>query len=179
MDTEAAIKLLKRLLRNQPVAPERIVTDGLESYPAALDQLGLRHLHSPVCRRVSIPSLALYSTPAYLRSVAVALAMVLSAALMGICVGAHLATVGPVGPTPERRHWGPRSAGSPRRRGRTRPDRRRSGCRSDRRGTGSAYAGCRDDRTENDPDVRRRVARSARPVDSAVVGNSCPTMGQV
>ncbi len=38
-DTEAALKLLKRLLRNQPVAPERIVTDGLGSYPAALDQL--------------------------------------------------------------------------------------------------------------------------------------------
>ena len=46
-DTEAALKLLKRLLRNQPVAPERIVTDGLGSYPAALGRLGLRHLHSP------------------------------------------------------------------------------------------------------------------------------------
>lgn len=46
-DTEAALKLLKRLLRNQPVEPERIITDGLASYRAALDQLGLRHLHSP------------------------------------------------------------------------------------------------------------------------------------
>lgn len=46
-DTEAASTLLKRLLRNQPVEPKRIVTDGLGSYPAALDQLGLRHLHSP------------------------------------------------------------------------------------------------------------------------------------
>lgn len=46
-DTEAALVLLKRLLRNQPVEPERIVTDGLGSYPAALAQLGLRHLHSP------------------------------------------------------------------------------------------------------------------------------------
>lgn len=35
------------MLRNQPVTPEKIVTDGLGSYPAALDQLGLRHLHSP------------------------------------------------------------------------------------------------------------------------------------
>lgn len=46
-DTEAALVLLKRLLRNQPVEPERIVTDGLGSYPAALAQLGLRDLHSP------------------------------------------------------------------------------------------------------------------------------------
>lgn len=46
-DAEAALKLLERLLRNQPVEPEKIVTDGLGSYPAALDQLGLRHLHSP------------------------------------------------------------------------------------------------------------------------------------
>ena len=46
-DTEAALTLLKRLLRNQRVEPQRIVTDGLGSYPAALDQLGLRHLHSP------------------------------------------------------------------------------------------------------------------------------------
>jgi len=46
-DKEAALKLLKRLLRNQPVEPDKIVTDGLGSYPAALDQLGLRRLHSP------------------------------------------------------------------------------------------------------------------------------------
>ena len=46
-DTEAALVLLKRLLRNQSVEPERIVTDGLRSYLAALEALGLRHLHSP------------------------------------------------------------------------------------------------------------------------------------
>ena len=46
-DTEAALKLLRCLLRNQPVEPERIVTDGLRSYSAALDRLELRHLHSP------------------------------------------------------------------------------------------------------------------------------------
>lgn len=46
-DTEAALKLLRRLLRNQPVEPEWIVTDGLGSYAPALDELGLRHLHRP------------------------------------------------------------------------------------------------------------------------------------
>ena len=46
-DAEAASKLLRRLLRNQPVEPEVITTDGLKSYPAALDDLGLRHLHRP------------------------------------------------------------------------------------------------------------------------------------
>lgn len=44
-DTEAALKLLKRLLKNQPVEPESIVTDGLGSYGSALDELGVRHLH--------------------------------------------------------------------------------------------------------------------------------------
>src|SRR5665213_1986251 len=38
----AATKLLKRLLRNQPIDPEIITTDGLTSYSAALDDLGLR-----------------------------------------------------------------------------------------------------------------------------------------
>ena len=46
-DTAAASRLLRRLLRNQPVDPEVITTDGLKSYPAALDELGLRHLHRP------------------------------------------------------------------------------------------------------------------------------------
>lgn len=46
-DTEAALKLLKRLLHNQPVEPEMITTDGLLSYGAALDRLELRHLHRP------------------------------------------------------------------------------------------------------------------------------------
>jgi putative transposase len=44
-DTGAALKLLKRLLRNQPTAPERITTDGLRSYGAALRELGLERLH--------------------------------------------------------------------------------------------------------------------------------------
>jgi len=46
-DTEAALKLIKRLLRNQPVEPESITTDGLASYGAALEQLELRHLYRP------------------------------------------------------------------------------------------------------------------------------------
>ncbi len=46
-DKEASLKLLKRLMRNQPVEPEVIVTDGLPSYGAALEELGLRHLHRP------------------------------------------------------------------------------------------------------------------------------------
>jgi putative transposase len=46
-DTEAALKLLRRLLRNQPVEPQAIVTDGLASYVSALTQLGLRDLHRP------------------------------------------------------------------------------------------------------------------------------------
>lgn len=45
-DTDSALKLLRRLLRNEPIEPEKIVTDGLASYQAALGQLGLRHLHS-------------------------------------------------------------------------------------------------------------------------------------
>jgi len=46
-DTEAATRLLKRLLHNQPVEPESITTDGLASYGAALDLLKLRHIHRP------------------------------------------------------------------------------------------------------------------------------------
>ena len=46
-DTEAALKLLRRLLHNQPVEPHTMTTDGLASYGAALDQLDLRHLHRP------------------------------------------------------------------------------------------------------------------------------------
>ena len=44
-DTEAALKLLKRLLRNQPVAPTAIVTDRLRSYGSALAELDLSHIH--------------------------------------------------------------------------------------------------------------------------------------
>ena len=46
-DTEAALKLLRRLLHNQPVEPQTITTDGLASYGAALNQLDLGHLHRP------------------------------------------------------------------------------------------------------------------------------------
>jgi putative transposase len=46
-DTAAASRRLRRLLRNQPVDPEIITADGLKSYPAALEQIGLRHLHRP------------------------------------------------------------------------------------------------------------------------------------
>lgn len=44
-DTEAALRLLKRLPHNQPVEPEMITTDGLLCYGAALDRLDLRCLH--------------------------------------------------------------------------------------------------------------------------------------
>jgi transposase-like protein len=46
-DKAAALKLLRKLLRNQPVKPELTTTDGLASYKAALDELKLRHLHQP------------------------------------------------------------------------------------------------------------------------------------
>lgn len=46
-DTEAALTLIKRLLRNQPTKPTAIVTDGLASYPAALAQLDLLDVHRP------------------------------------------------------------------------------------------------------------------------------------
>ena len=44
---EAALKLLRRPLQNQPIKPEMITTDGLASYGAALDELDLRHIHRP------------------------------------------------------------------------------------------------------------------------------------
>ena len=46
-DTGAALKLLKRLLRNQHVEPESIVTDGLASYGSALKLLRLQDCHRP------------------------------------------------------------------------------------------------------------------------------------
>ena len=46
-DTEAALKLLRRLLHNPPVEPQVITTDGLAPYGAAMDPLDLRHLHRP------------------------------------------------------------------------------------------------------------------------------------
>lgn len=46
-DTAAALKLLRRLLRSNPVQPEAIVTDGLASYGAALKELDFGHIHRP------------------------------------------------------------------------------------------------------------------------------------
>lgn len=45
-DTKAALRLLRRLLRNQG-QPETITTDGLASYRTALNTLGLAHTHRP------------------------------------------------------------------------------------------------------------------------------------
>lgn len=44
---QVTLRLLTRLLRIQPLTPELIVTDGLRSYAAALDELGLRDRHRP------------------------------------------------------------------------------------------------------------------------------------
>lgn len=44
-DADAARKFLVRLLRGQPIEPERITTDGLRSYAAALKDLERGHLH--------------------------------------------------------------------------------------------------------------------------------------
>ena len=44
-NTKAAMRLLRKLLRNQGIKPQRIVTDRLGSYGAALKLLGLKHLH--------------------------------------------------------------------------------------------------------------------------------------
>jgi putative transposase len=46
-DTGAALRPMRRLLRNQHVEPERVTTDGLRSYPAALQILGLIDRHRP------------------------------------------------------------------------------------------------------------------------------------
>ncbi len=46
-DTNAALKRHRRLLRNQPVEPTRIETDGLGSYVSALRILDLQDLHAP------------------------------------------------------------------------------------------------------------------------------------
>jgi transposase-like protein len=45
-DTKAAMRLLRKLLRNQGIKPTRIVTDKLGSYRAALKLLGLKHLQN-------------------------------------------------------------------------------------------------------------------------------------
>ncbi len=43
----AALKLLRKLLKNQGYVPDEIVTDGLASYPAALKTLGCAYRHKP------------------------------------------------------------------------------------------------------------------------------------
>jgi putative transposase len=46
-DTEAAARLLKRLIWSQRMVPETVTTDGLQSYAAALSDLGLDDRHRP------------------------------------------------------------------------------------------------------------------------------------
>ena len=55
-DTEAALRLLRRLLHNQSVEPRTMTTDGLASYGAAMDQLDLRDLHRPRRLRENNPA---------------------------------------------------------------------------------------------------------------------------
>lgn len=43
----AALKLLRKLIKNQQCVPDEIVTDGLASYKAALKVLGCRGRHRP------------------------------------------------------------------------------------------------------------------------------------
>ena len=43
----AALKLLRKLLKNQGVVPETITTDGLASYGAAVEDLGIEGRHRP------------------------------------------------------------------------------------------------------------------------------------
>ena len=43
-NTKAAMRLLKKFLKNQGIKPTRIVTDRLGSYGAALKLLGMKHL---------------------------------------------------------------------------------------------------------------------------------------
>ena len=46
-DAKAATSFLQKLLRDQPVTPEVLVTDGLKLYLSAVEALGLQALHSP------------------------------------------------------------------------------------------------------------------------------------
>src|SRR5579859_4667550 len=43
----AAMRLLRKLLKNQGIHPEAIVTDGLTSYAAAAGEMGLSDRHKP------------------------------------------------------------------------------------------------------------------------------------
>jgi putative transposase len=45
--TRAELKMLKQLLRSQPVEPASIVTDGLAAYSSALRVLGRAAIHRP------------------------------------------------------------------------------------------------------------------------------------
>jgi transposase-like protein len=44
-DKRAALRIIRKLLKNQGIRPTQIVTDKLKSYGAALGQLGRDHLH--------------------------------------------------------------------------------------------------------------------------------------
>jgi putative transposase len=46
-NTSAALKLLRKLLKCQGYAPDEIVTDGLASYKAAMQELGYGERHKP------------------------------------------------------------------------------------------------------------------------------------
>ena len=46
-DAATAISFIQKLLRDQPVSPTALVTDGLRSYVSAVDALGLGNIHHP------------------------------------------------------------------------------------------------------------------------------------
>ncbi len=46
-DARAATSFIQKLLRDQPVKPQVIVTDGLRSYVSAVEALALQTLHFP------------------------------------------------------------------------------------------------------------------------------------
>lgn len=50
-NTKAALRLLRKLLKNQGIKPESIVTDKLGSYGTALKKLGLKHLQDVGARK--------------------------------------------------------------------------------------------------------------------------------
>ncbi len=50
-DKRAALRIMRKLLKNQGVRPKHIVTDNLKSYGAALRNLGLGRLHETGHRR--------------------------------------------------------------------------------------------------------------------------------
>ena len=56
-DTEAALRLLRRLIRNQPVDPIAIVTDGLKSYGSAFREPSNQLTNTEECPRCSPPGL--------------------------------------------------------------------------------------------------------------------------